>query len=129
MRENENTKDCSTIEFIFAKPYSEHTYLYSVNSTDTFMFIDKEVLNTLIFEKLGCRDYEKAEFVLRRNLPFLYDNRSKHIRKFKDISDTDESYFINQIIGEMKDSISEKAMTSPYEKLMAINACGKNTHL
>lgn len=75
-----------SIEFIFAKPYREHYYLYGVNSIDDLSVILKDDLRKLLFEKLECNDSKKMEYLLERNLAFLYETKSKTIKKFKDIT-------------------------------------------
>lgn len=98
-----------SIEFIFAKPYSEGYYTYSVNSLDKSTLIPKDKLKTLIHDSLKCTDIKTSEFVFDRNMPFFYDNTTKKIRQFQYVNDMLSKKDIQQkFIDEMNDIVREK---------------------
>lgn len=110
------TNSYESIEFIFAKPYSEGYYIYSVNSLDKSTLIPKDKLKTLLHDSLKCTDIKTSEFVFSRNMPFFYDNTTKKIREFQYINDAPTKKDINQkFIKEMNDIVREKNV-APTQK-------------
>lgn len=90
--------DFSSITFIFAKPYMQGFYMYGINSLDSLTLIKKEELIELVEDKLQCKNYDDLYYVMSRNLPFLYDNSEKILKKFIITNPTPTKDDINEII-------------------------------
>lgn len=105
------------INYIFAKPYKEYYYMYSINSIENLTVISKDDLRILIFQKLGCTDVNKLMFLLERNQSFIFDYKSKQIKKFKDISpDLTKKDLDKKFIQELHQNSNYHSSTSLSEK-------------
>jgi hypothetical protein len=90
--------DFSSITFIFAKSYTQGFYMYGINSLDNLTLIKKDELIELVEDKLQCKNYDDLYYVMSRNLPFLYDNSEKILKKFIITNPTPTKEDINKII-------------------------------
>jgi hypothetical protein len=108
--------DLDTIQFVYAKPYIEHYFLYGVNSVKNLTIIPKDQLRDLISDKLKCIDLENMDIVFSRNLPFLYNNTTKKIRMFRFVNECPSKEEVEQnLFIEMKTKSSPK-MQSPLRR-------------
>ena len=110
----ENNEMINSVKFLFAKPYYQGIYLYSMDDLDNMIPIDKNELKELLI-KLKCLDFIKINYLLDRNFPLFFDIKNKKIREFKKINDINESDIRNSLIEQMKETtvLNEE---SNYEK-------------
>lgn len=126
---NSETIDLNTIQYIYAKPYIEHYYLYGVNSTSKMSLIPKDALRELISDKLKCIDLKTENIVFSKNMPFLFDNSTKKIRQFQYVNDVPSKKEIeHKIFSEMEKSTLHYSspLQNRYEDLFKNNSLLKN---
>lgn len=116
----ENNEMINSVKFLFAKPYYQGIYLYSMDDLDNMIPIDKNELKELLI-KLKCLDFIKINYLLERNFPLFFDIKNKKIREFKKINDINESDIRNSLIEQMKETtvLNEE---SNYEKFFGTDS-------
>lgn len=90
--------DLASINYIFAKPYKQGYYTYSINNVENFSLIPKEELFNLIL-KIGYIDKEEQlQYFLDRYLPFLFFSETKEVKGFKLTNEAPSKMEINQLL-------------------------------
>lgn len=75
----------NSAEFLFAKPYSQNFYVYTIDNLNELSLIDKNSLKNLLI-KIKCYDFIKTNYLLDRNLPLFFDIKNKKLLEFQIIS-------------------------------------------
>lgn len=110
----------NSVKFLFAKPYSEGYYVYSIDDLDSLILIEKSELKEILY-KLNCRDFQKINYIMDRNFPLFFDAEKKKIVEFEKFNDSVNETVKNEILENLK--IKPKN-TSVYE-----NFFGKNSNV
>lgn len=110
-----NIEVFNSVNYLFAKPYYQGHYYYTLDNLETMSVIDKNSLKELLY-KLGCGNFIKITHLMDRNLPFFYDVKKKQLMEFQETnSDITREDLKNFIVEELKESINKNNNKSPYE--------------
>lgn len=113
--ENLNIEIFNSVNYLFAKPYYQGYYYYTLDNLETMSVIDKDSLKELLL-KLGCGNFIKLIHLMDRNLPFFYDVKKKELLEFQETnSDITREDLKNFIVEELKESAYKDNIKSPYE--------------
>ena len=113
--ENTNIDSFNSINFLFAKPYSQGFYCYALDDLDTMSMIDKDSLRNLVI-KLGCGNFIRLNHLMDRNFPFYFDVKKKELLEFQETnSDIGREELSKYIHEELKIS-AVPTQKSPYER-------------
>ena len=66
----------NSVEFLFAKPYYQGYYMYSLDNLESMSVIDKDSLRQLLVQ-LKCYDFMRTNYLLDRNLPIFFNAKEK----------------------------------------------------
>lgn len=106
----------NSVKFIFAKPCYEGYYYYSLDDLNNISIIDKTSLLELTI-KLGCGNFIKLNYLLDRNLPFLYYCKEKQLMEFQETNcDISKEELRKMIIDDMKENINKTNNINNYER-------------
>lgn len=108
----------NSVKFLFAKPYSEGYYVYSIDDLDSLILIEKSELKEILY-KLNCRDFQKINYIMDRNFPLFFDAEKKKIVEFEKFNDSVNETVRNEILENLK--IKPKN-TSVYENFFGENS-------
>lgn len=108
--------DLASINYIFAKPYKQGYYTYSINNVENFILIPKDELFNLI-SKIGYIDQEgRLQYFLDRYLPFLFFSETKEIKGFRLTNETPSKRGIDQLLKKEIHSKVDRPILSFKEK-------------
>ena len=109
----ENQNALNSVKFLFAKPYSEGHYLYSLDDLESLSIIDKDSLRELLI-KLECRDFIKMNELLDRNFPLFFDAKQKKLMEFQSSNPITKKDISDNLMSQMKENYNSKTQ-SKYE--------------
>lgn len=113
-----NTDIFNSAEFLFAKPYSQNCYAYTIDNLDELSLIDKNSLRHLLI-KLKCYDFIKTNYLLDRNFPLFFDIKNKKLLEFQ-ITSLEKQDVVDILKNEL--SVKQENEKSIYEIIFGKNS-------
>lgn len=113
-----NTDIFNSAEFLFAKPYSQNFYAYTIDNLNELSLIDKNSLKNLLI-KIKCYDFIKTNYLLNRNLPLFFDIKNKKLLEFQ-ITSLEKQDVADILKNEL--SVKQENEKSIYEIIFGKNS-------